>query len=52
MGARGLRSIVEDIMLDVMYDLPSRKDVKECMIDGEVVRKEKLPIVLTQKMTA
>lgn len=52
MGARGLRSIVEDIMLDVMYDLPSRKDVKECIIDGEVVRKEKSPIVLTQKMTA
>ncbi|MCD6317971.1 ATP-dependent Clp protease ATP-binding subunit ClpX [Candidatus Aerophobetes bacterium] len=52
MGARGLRSIVEDIMLDVMYDLPSRKDVKECIINGEVVRKEKSPIVLTQKMTA
>ncbi len=52
MGARGLRSIVEDIMLDIMYDLPSRKDVKECIIDGEVVRKEKSPIVLTKKMSA
>jgi len=52
MGARGLRSIVEDIMLDLMYDLPSRKDVKECTVDREVVRKEKSPIIITQKMSA
>jgi len=52
MGARGLRSIVEDIMLDLMYDLPSRKDVKECKVDREVVRKEKSPIIITQKMSA
>jgi len=52
MGARGLRAIVEDIMLDLMYDLPSRSNVKECVIDRDVVAKKKAPIILTQKMTA
>ncbi|WP_203361583.1 ATP-dependent protease ATP-binding subunit ClpX [Bacillus sp. REN10] len=36
-GARGLRSIIESIMLDVMYDLPSREDVKTCIITKETV---------------
>jgi ATP-dependent Clp protease ATP-binding subunit ClpX len=36
-GARALRSIVEEIMLDIMYELPSRKDVKRCMITREMV---------------
>ena len=36
-GARGLRSIMESIMLDVMFDVPSRKDVKECIITAETV---------------
>ena len=52
MGARGLRSIVEEIMLDLMYEIPSRNDVKECVIDAEVVRKEKAPIVLKKKLSA
>lgn len=52
MGARGLRSIVEDIMLDLMYELPSKSDVKECIIDAEVVSKKKGPTILTHRMTA
>jgi len=36
-GARALRSIVEEIMLDVMYELPSRKDVTRCLITKEMV---------------
>jgi ATP-dependent Clp protease ATP-binding subunit ClpX len=36
-GARALRGIVEEIMLDVMYELPSRKDVKRCQITREMV---------------
>lgn len=36
-GARGLRSIIEDVMRDVMYELPSRKDVKEVVIDKNCV---------------
>ena len=36
-GARGLRAIMEEVLLNVMYDLPSRKDVTKCVIDSEVV---------------
>lgn len=36
-GARGLRSIIEGIMLDVMYELPSREDIKKCVITAETV---------------
>jgi len=38
-GARALRAIVEEIMLDVMYELPSRKDLRECTITPEMVEK-------------
>jgi ATP-dependent Clp protease ATP-binding subunit ClpX len=38
-GARALRGIVEELMLDVMYELPSRKDVRRCMITKEMVEK-------------
>lgn len=38
-GARALRGIVEEIMLDVMYELPSRKDVRRCLITKEMVEK-------------
>jgi ATP-dependent Clp protease ATP-binding subunit ClpX len=38
-GARALRGIVEELMLDVMYELPSRKDVSRCMITKEMVEK-------------
>ncbi|MGH2674731.1 MAG: ATP-dependent Clp protease ATP-binding subunit ClpX, partial [Actinomycetota bacterium] len=36
-GARGLRAIMEEVLLGVMYDLPSRKDVRKCVIDRDVV---------------
>ncbi|EKN70576.1 ATP-dependent protease ATP-binding subunit ClpX [Schinkia azotoformans] len=39
-GARGLRSIIEGIMLDVMYDLPSRDDIDKCTITAATVREE------------
>ncbi|KGX89032.1 ATP-dependent protease ATP-binding subunit ClpX [Pontibacillus litoralis] len=39
-GARGLRSIIEGIMLDVMYELPSREDIEKCIITKETVSKE------------
>ena len=38
-GARALRGIVEELMLDVMYELPSRKDVRNCLITREMVEK-------------
>ncbi|UCZ52137.1 ATP-dependent protease ATP-binding subunit ClpX [Bacillus shivajii] len=42
-GARGLRSIIEGIMLDVMYELPSREDIAKCVITDETVRDKKRP---------
>ena len=36
-GARGLRSIIENIMLDVMFELPSRDDIVECVITKEAI---------------
>ena len=45
-GARGLRAIMESCMLDIMYDIPSKEDVKECVIGEEVVLKKEAPILL------
>src|SRR5699024_5678777 len=39
-GARGLRSIIEAIMLDVMFELPSREDVEKCIVTKDTVAKE------------
>lgn len=48
-GARGLRAIVEDMMLEVMFDLPSREDVTRCLIKEETVRDRLYPILTTQE---
>jgi ATP-dependent Clp protease ATP-binding subunit ClpX len=45
-GARGLRSILENAMLELMYDLPSRDDVEECVINEEVVEQGAEPILV------
>src|SRR5215471_15848859 len=45
-GARGLRSIMEEIMLDTMYELPSRTDVQECMVTEEAVARRQQPALL------
>ena len=45
-GARGLRSIVESILLDVMYEVPGRQDVAKCVVNGETVRARKRPLLL------
>ncbi|MBS4024952.1 MAG: ATP-dependent Clp protease ATP-binding subunit ClpX [Clostridia bacterium] len=46
-GARGLRAILEDIMLDVMYDIPSRTDIEKCIVTEEVISKKEKPIIVT-----
>lgn len=46
MGARSLRSIVEEIMLDTMYELPSYNDVSECIIKKETVRERTKPVLV------
>ena len=51
-GARGLRTIMENIMLDVMYDIPSQPNIKEVLISEEVVLRKAQPIVLYQKAAA
>jgi ATP-dependent Clp protease ATP-binding subunit ClpX len=44
-GARALRSIMENLMLEVMYDLPQRDDVAEVLIDAGVVAGKRRPIL-------
>ncbi len=48
-GARGLRAIIEDIMLDVMYEAPTQKTLKKVVIDKDVVLKNKPPIYVHEK---
>jgi ATP-dependent Clp protease ATP-binding subunit ClpX len=48
-GARGLRAILEEIMLDIMYDIPSQKGIKECLITEETVTKKEKPILIYEK---
>ncbi len=45
-GARGLRSVMEEVMLDVMYDLPSIDNVEECIVNKEVVTEGEYPVIL------
>ena len=48
-GARGLRAILEEVLLNTMYELPSRKDVTRCVIDREVVQKKVNPTLVPVK---
>jgi ATP-dependent Clp protease ATP-binding subunit ClpX len=45
-GARGLRSILEKAMLDIMFEIPSMKDVRECVVSEEVILHNESPILL------
>jgi ATP-dependent Clp protease ATP-binding subunit ClpX len=51
-GARGLRAILEEIMLDIMYDLPSYSNVEECLINEEVILKKERPLLVYGKKSA
>lgn len=51
-GARALRSIIEDTMLDIMYNLPSHKNLIKCTITKEVITKKKDPIYIYEKQKA
>jgi ATP-dependent Clp protease ATP-binding subunit ClpX len=48
-GARGLRAILETSMLDIMFDIPSIEDVKECVISEDVVLHKEEPILLYEQ---
>ncbi|MGA8296616.1 MAG: ATP-dependent Clp protease ATP-binding subunit ClpX, partial [Acidimicrobiales bacterium] len=45
-GARGLRAILEEVLLEVMYDLPSRSDVGRCVVDKETVLERVAPTLV------
>ncbi len=46
-GARGLRSIIEEVMCNVMYDVPSRSDVNKCIVTKECILNKDEPILVT-----
>ena len=48
-GARGLRMIIEDLMLDIMYTLPGEKKITECVVTRDVVLSKEKPITMYQK---
>jgi ATP-dependent Clp protease ATP-binding subunit ClpX len=47
-GARGLRTIIEETLLDVMYEIPSRSDVVKCVVNADTIRRRTRPLLLTQ----
>ncbi len=51
-GARGLRAIIEEVMLDIMYEIPSLENVRECVITEEVVLKREKPMLVYEKQSA
>ncbi|MEA2014449.1 MAG: ATP-dependent Clp protease ATP-binding subunit ClpX, partial [Thermodesulfobacteriota bacterium] len=50
-GARGLQTIMEDTMLDIMYDIPSRNDIKECLINEDTVLSGEKPILVFETVS-
>jgi len=48
-GARGLRAIIEDIMLDLMYEIPSQSGIAECIINREVIVERRPPILVYRR---
>ena len=49
-GARGLRAIMENVMMDSMYEVPSNKDITKCVITKDVVVKHQRPIYITSNV--
>jgi ATP-dependent Clp protease ATP-binding subunit ClpX len=47
-GARGLRAVLEEVMLEVMYELPSMPGLKECIITREVIVSRERPILISE----
>ena len=48
-GARGLRSLIENLMVQIMFDLPSRKDIGECIITADTVNGKAGPVLIPKK---
>jgi ATP-dependent Clp protease ATP-binding subunit ClpX len=50
-GARGLRSILEETLLDVQFELPSRRDVKKCVVTKDTIEKQLKPTLVTEAVS-
>jgi ATP-dependent Clp protease ATP-binding subunit ClpX len=48
-GARGLRAILENVMLDIMYDIPSQTNIREVVVNEDVFTKKELPLIVYEK---
>jgi ATP-dependent Clp protease ATP-binding subunit ClpX len=46
-GARALRTILEEVMLNIMYEVPSSKDIKKCIVTAETILEKKEPTLVT-----
>ena len=46
-GARGLRSIIEEVLLEVQFELPSRRDVRKCVVTRDTIEKDTAPTLVT-----
>ena len=49
-GARGLRTILEETMMEVMYQIPSMTDVEKCIVDKDSVKKREMPKLIRKKI--
>ena len=48
-GARGLRTTIEEVLLDVMYEIPSLDDVRKCIVDENVIINRSRPLLMTER---
>ena len=51
-GARGLRAILEEVMLDIMYEIPSDKSITECTVSEDVIKRGEKPVITYEKRSA
>ena len=50
-GARGLRTVLEDVLMDVMFEIPSRPEVRKCIVSADTILKHQHPLLLTESGT-
>ncbi|MSQ11059.1 MAG: ATP-dependent Clp protease ATP-binding subunit ClpX, partial [Dehalococcoidia bacterium] len=51
-GARALRSIIEDTLMNIMYEIPSRPDIQKCVVGADTINKRTPPLLLTRSNTS
>ncbi|MGI8476489.1 MAG: ATP-dependent Clp protease ATP-binding subunit ClpX, partial [Thermomicrobiales bacterium] len=48
-GARGLRTTIEEVLLEVMYEIPSMENVRKCVVDENVINNRSRPLLMTER---